>query len=122
MKPILTEPGVTYFIEQTLKQYYAIRMKHQYMIFNAFLCVSLIFIVGGFLYCRFKGRPSPEEMEEKELQKKHYIMSKIRNYQQARRQMQDQLITGLPHWESEVDLLHENGMRRMMNELPSFVP
>ena len=54
-KPSLTEPGVKYFLHQTLKQ---------------------------------------------------YILSKIQNFQHAKRAAQQELITGLPAWESEHDMIH----------------
>jgi hypothetical protein len=47
-------------------------------------------------------------MEEKETVKKQYILSKIRNYHDAKLRAQQELITGLPHWENElVDPLHK---------------
>ncbi len=39
---------------------------------------------------------TPEEMDEKETIKKHYILSKIKNYQDAKLKMSESLITGLP--------------------------
>jgi len=42
-------------------------------------------------------------MREKEEEKKRYILSKIRNFKEAKLRAQQELITGLPHWESELE-------------------
>ena len=41
-----------------------------------------------------------QEIEENENNKKIYILSKIKNYQESKLRSQQQLITGLPHWEN----------------------
>ena len=45
-------------------------------------------------------------MEEKETIKKQYILSKIRNFQDAKIRAQQELITGLPHWENDTDIIN----------------
>ncbi len=108
---MLTEPGVTYFIEQTLKQCHAIRVKHHNMFYNISIFIGFCIIVAIFLAYKYKGKLTPEEIEERELQKKNYILSKIQNYQDAKIHSQQQLITGLPQWETEFDVLHSNIMK-----------
>jgi len=51
------------------------------------------------LFIKYKGKLTPEEIEEQSKQKKMYILSKIKKYQENKLKMQQQLITGLPHWE-----------------------
>ena len=97
-KPMLTEPGVTYFLNATLKQCHIFKEKHQNMIFNIGLLVGFFIILGILLLYKYKGKLTPEEIEEKEVEKKQYILSKIRNYQDAKIRSQQELITGLPHW------------------------
>ena len=46
-----------------------------------------------------KVRFNEKEIEQKETVKKQYILSKIKNYQETKLRAQQQLITGLPHWE-----------------------
>ena len=48
-----------------------------------------------------------EEMQQKDFEKQQYILSKIKNYQEAKLRTQQSLITGLPHWESEYDIIHK---------------
>ena len=55
---------------------------------------------------RYKGKPSPEEVAQKDREKKQYIISKIRNFQDVRKRSQQQLITGLPHWDDEFESIN----------------
>jgi hypothetical protein len=66
------------------------------------LFVSFVVVLVGILIYKYKGKLTPEEMDEKETIKKHYILSKIKNYQDAKIRSQQELITGLPHWDTEL--------------------
>ena len=100
--PMLTEPGVKYFINETLKQCRQFKENHQHIIFNIGLLVMFFIILGVFLFYKYKGKLSEEEIEQKELLKKQYILSKIRNFKDAKIKSQQELITGLPHYENEI--------------------
>ena len=100
--PMLTEPGVKYFINETLKQCRQFKENHQHIIFNIGLLVMFFIILGVFLFYKYKGKLSEEEIEQKELLKKQYILSKIRNFKDAKIKSQQELITGLPHNEHEI--------------------
>jgi hypothetical protein len=76
--PMLTEPGVKYFINETLKQCRQFKENHQHIIFNICLLVMFFIILGVFLFYKYKGKLSEEEIKQKELLKKQYILSKIR--------------------------------------------
>ena len=102
-KPMLTEPGVKYFLNATLKQCHTFKESHHNMLFNISMLVGFLFLLGVLLLYKYKGRLSREEMREKEEEKKRYILSKIRNFQQSKLRAQQELITGLPHWESELE-------------------
>ena len=58
-------------------------------------------ILGVFLFYKYKGKLSEEEIEQKELLKKQYILSKIKNFKDSKIKSQQELITGLPHYENE---------------------
>ena len=105
-KPMLTEPGVSYFLNETLKQCHKFKEKHQNMLINVGLFIGFCIFLGLFLLYKYKGKPTPEEMEQRDLEKKQYILSRIRNYQDAKIQSQQQLITGLPHWDNEYDIIN----------------
>ena len=106
-KPLLIEPGVKYFLNETLKQCHGFKEKHRNMLFNVGVFTALCIVLGIVLLIKYKGKPTQPELEQKELEKKQYILSKIRNFQDARRREQQELITGLPHWDTEYDMAHE---------------
>lgn len=106
-KPLLIEPGVKYFLNETLKQCHVFKENHRNMLFNVGLFVAFFIVLGILLLVKYKGKPTQAELEQKELEKKQYILSKIRNFQDAKRREQQELITGLPHWDTEYDMVHE---------------
>jgi len=107
-RPMLTEPGVKYFINETLKQCHRFREQYQNMMFNIGLLFLFIIILGILLVYKYKGKLTPEEIEQNESLKKQYILSKIKNYQDTKIRAQQELITGLPHWENEFDIINDN--------------
>ena len=106
-KPMLTEPGVKYFLNETLKQCHDFKEKHNNTFFNIGLFVGFLVILGILLLYKYKGKLTREEIREKEEEKKRYILSKIRNFQQSKLRAQQELITGLPHWESELESVNK---------------
>ena len=106
-KPMLTEPGVKYFLNETLKQCHNFKEKHNNTLFKIGLLFGFLIILGILLLYKYKGKLTREEIREKEEEKKRYILSKIRNYQQSKLRAQQELITGLPHWESELEAVNK---------------
>jgi hypothetical protein len=100
-KPALTEPGVKYFLNQTLKQCHIIRNNFHNTIFNIGLLFAFLLLLGLILLYKYKGKLSPVEVEQKNKEKQQYILTKIKNFQDAKRIAQQELITGLPHWEND---------------------
>ena len=105
-KPALIESGVKYFLHQSLKQCHIIRENFHNMIFNIGLFIAFLLILGLILFYKYKGKLTPVEIEKKNKEKQQYILSKIQKFQQAKRVAQQELITGLPAWESEYDIIH----------------
>jgi hypothetical protein len=103
-KPKLIEPGVKYFLHETLKQCHIVREKFHNWVFNIGLLIAFLLILGIILFSKYKGKLSPVEMEQKNKEKQQYILSKIKNFQQAKRIAQQELITGLPNWENEYQI------------------
>jgi hypothetical protein len=112
-KPMLTEPGVKFFLNETLKQCHIFKEKYNNMIINIGLCIGFFIILGILLLYKYKGKLTPQEIKERELQKKQYILSKIRNFQDAKLRAQQELITGLPHWENEFDIINEHPLKKL---------
>ena len=107
IKPALTEPGVKYFLSQTLKQCHIIKTNFHNMVFNIGIFISFIFILGLILLYKYKGRLTDVEKHKKDKEKQQYILSKIKNFQEAKRRAHQELITGLPNWESEYDIINK---------------
>jgi len=100
-KPILTEPGVKYFLNQALKQSHVIREKFHNTIFNIGMFLLFLIILGAILVYKYKGKLTPVEIAEKNKEKQQYILEKIKTFQIAKQRAHQELITGLPHWENE---------------------
>jgi len=105
-KPILIEPGVKYFLNETLKQCHVIKNKFHNTIFNIGLLIAFLIVLGLILLYKYKGKLTPVEIERKNKEKQQYILSKIKNFQEAKRKAHQELITGLPHWENEYDIIN----------------
>lgn len=114
LKPMLTEPGVKYFINETLKQCHRFKEQHQNTIFNIGILLVFFFILGVLLLYKYKGKLTPQEIEQKETIKKQYILSKIKNFQDAKLRAQQSLITGLPHWENEFDIIKDTPINKLL--------
>jgi hypothetical protein len=104
-KPILIEPGVKYFLNQTLKQCREFKEKFNNVLLNVVLLILFFIILGLILLYKYKGKLTPMEKEQRSREKQQYILSKIKNYQDAKRAASQELITGLPAWESEFDVI-----------------
>jgi hypothetical protein len=105
-KPILTEPGVKYFLNETLKQCREFKITYNNSILNISLFVIFFIILGALLLIKYKGKLTPSEKDMKNKEKQQYILTKIKNYQDAKQQYREELITGLPQWETEYDMVH----------------
>jgi hypothetical protein len=105
-KPALTEPGVKYFLHQTLKQCHAVRDNFHNTVFNIGLFIAFLLILGLVLLYKYKGKLTPAEIARKNKEKQEYILSKVQKFQQAKRIAHQEIITGLPEWESEYDVIH----------------
>jgi hypothetical protein len=105
-KPTLIEPGVKYFLSETLKQCRTFKNKYNNLVFNIAIGVGFLFLLGAILLFKYKGKLTPVEKDMKNRQKQQYILSKMQNFQESKQRAQQELITGLPHWETEYDIIH----------------
>lgn len=99
-KPSLVEPGTKYFLRETLKHCRDFKNKYNNLLFNIVIGCIFFFVIGIILLIKYKGKPTPAERDRKDKEKQQYILSKIKNYQDAKRIAQQELITGLPQWEN----------------------
>ena len=98
-KPALIEPGVKYFLKETLKRCHTFKESHNIFILNMSLFAGFLVILGVVLLFKYKGKLTPKEIQIKDNEKKQYILTKIKNYQDTKLRESQSLITGLPKWE-----------------------
>ena len=106
-KPSLTEPGVKYFLSQTLKQCHTVRIKYNNLIVNIGLFAGFMVVLGTILLYKYKGKPTLKDRENKDRDKQQYILSKIKQVQETKKRISQELITGLPSWDSEFDAIYK---------------
>lgn len=100
-KPILTEPGVKYFLSEYLKQSHMVKEQFHNMVFNIGMFIFFLLILGFILVYKYKGKLTDAEIAIKNREKHQYILEKIKTFQIAKQRAHQELITGLPHWENE---------------------
>jgi hypothetical protein len=105
-KPTLTEPGVKYFLNQTLKQCHIAKNHFYNVVFNLSILTAFLLLLAGILLYKYKGRLTPAEKSSKDREKQQYILSKVKQFQESKKRMHQELITGLPSWDSEFDAIH----------------
>tara|TARA_Y100000287_G_scaffold185518_1_gene188988 strand:+ start:2891 stop:3235 length:345 start_codon:yes stop_codon:yes gene_type:complete len=106
-RPVLTEPGVKYWLTQTLKECRKFKDRNISVIFNISMLVLFFVVVGGFLTYKYKGKLTPSEIAEKNRKKQEYIVSKLQNIALIKNQKSSTMITDLPTWSNhpEIDIL-----------------
>jgi uncharacterized protein YpmB len=104
--PILVEKGVKYFLNETLKQCHKFKEKFHNWIFNIGLLLIFLIILGCILIYKYKGKMTPMEKQRKDREKQQYILSKVQKFQLAKKKAHQELITGLPNWENEYEILN----------------
>ena len=98
-RPILTEPGVKYFLGETLKNCKKNKETFNIKIFNLALFIGFLFVVTALLVYKYKMKPGPEERKKKDNLKRDYFINKAKIYNKS--------ITNLPNFESPFELLHK---------------
>ena len=73
----LVSPGVKNFISGILKQCRATKDRYYTIIFNLAMILTFFILFGGFLFYKYKGKPTPQEISEKRRKEQEYIMKKI---------------------------------------------
>jgi hypothetical protein len=81
-QPSLVEPGVKYFLSDALKKTHDYKMKTYSFVLNLAIGVTFFVVFGGFLYYKYKSKPTPEEKHAKMMRDQAIIMSKIRGYKE----------------------------------------
>ena len=98
IKPSLIEPGVRYFLNGTLKECRKFKDNYISVLFNISMVILLVVVIGGWLLYRYKGKPTPAELEVKDRKKQEYIISKLQQlaFEKKKNTPNTTMITGLP--------------------------
>ena len=108
INPKLTEPGVSYFLRETLKQHKTNKLYYYNTVFNISLLLLFIGVIAAVLIYKHKTKLSIEELEKKDIEKKRYILTKIREMNDIHQAKHKRMITNLPKFESEFEKMHNN--------------
>jgi len=107
MNPKLTEPGTTYFLSETLKNCNLRKKTRNILFLNIALLIFFITTLVLYLAYKYKTKPNENEIEMKNIIKKNYLLSKIQNIVEVSKIKNKKMITNLPKFESDYELLHE---------------
>ena len=104
MQVSLVEPGVKYFIGNSLKQCREFKNKYYNIFFNIGIFIALVLSISLFLMYKYKGNITPAEREMKNRKKQEYIVSKLQNISQIKKDISQRIITDLPNWSDHPEL------------------
>jgi hypothetical protein len=107
-KPYLIEPGVKYFLNETLKNCRSKKQVSEKININIALLLFFSLVIGSILYYKWKTKPTLEELKNRENVKKHYILNKIKQITDKKLKDRNETITTLPKFESDFVKLHKN--------------
>ena len=108
VRPSLTEPGVTYFLQETLKQCKEKREIFNTRVFNLVLFGGFTLILASLLYYKYSTRPTEKDRKRKKQLKREYFINKVRQLEAKKAKQLNETITNLPKFESPFELLHKN--------------
>ena len=110
--PKLVDNGVKYFFNGVLGECHKFKQQHFNIYYNVSMFVLVIGALGIFLFIRYKGNKSKQELNNKNLKDKQYIMSKLIYYNRQNidnnQRIKNNMITNLPDYSNhpEASLLH----------------
>tara|TARA_E500000178_G_C16600419_1_gene564425 strand:+ start:204 stop:548 length:345 start_codon:yes stop_codon:yes gene_type:complete len=107
-KATLIEPGVKYFLNETLKKHNIKRVSSNNMVINIILFLIFVLLIICLLYYKYKNKKSPEEKKKLNYLKENYILNRIRSLNGDKKRETEKMITNLPKFESDFVKLHEN--------------
>ena len=111
-EPKLTECGVTYFLDKTLKRCHKKKETYTFMSNNVTAMCCFTVAMSSFLIYKYKGKKTAEELLVENQAKEKFIMSQIYKLQTYNHENHPTLITTLPQWESEFDILHRKLLQK----------
>lgn len=106
--PNLIEPGTKYFLGKSLENIHSENVRYNSFLFNFCLFLSFIILLYGILSFRKKNKITEQEKKQNDLLKKNYLINKVKEISDKKKEEYDKIITELPKFESDFELLHKN--------------
>ena len=105
--PLLIEPGAKYFLSENLKNCHKRRVTKHIIFINISLLISFILIVAFYLMYKKKNKETDETKEKRKLEVENYLLNKVHRVIRVDKKHRRDMITTLPKFESDYELLHE---------------
>ena len=105
-RPMLVEPGMKYFANETLKKCHTIKNTYNNAFFNTAGFILFFLGLAIFLIVQYKAKLTPIEKDIKLRKQKTYILSKIKLMQDIKQQQKktsNTMITDLPKLTNEFE-------------------
>jgi hypothetical protein len=101
--PNLIDTEAKIFLDATLQKCHETRVKFHSIALNIIVFSVFGIVVGGFLYYRYRTKPSIEETNYKLAKDQEYVLSKIRYFKEENERIHKNTspITGLPTFSEE---------------------
>ena len=100
MNANLVEPGVKYFLNETLKQCQHNKYIYYNQLYNIVLFMLFIFVLGGILVYTYKNKENSYQRKQREINQGEYLASKIHKIKMEKQRERGQMITNIPEFES----------------------
>jgi hypothetical protein len=122
--PKLIEPGVKYYINNTLQKCQYMKETFNYYIYNFYYLAILLLLLGGFLLFKYKGKLTPIEIKAKKNEEKKIIYTNLMKINKIKHNMDSEnMLTGLPVWNTNnYDNLNTNKTNPNIHNPISFSP
>lgn len=104
MNPTLVEPGVKYFLNETLKQCGHRKNIFYNHIFNITMFIIFALAMTIFLYIKYQTHNNHQEKLRKKQQEEEYMLNLVHKIQTEKRINDGTKITDLPEFESEFNI------------------
>lgn len=101
--PRLIDPNTRNFLGDALWKSYVYRTRWTTFAVNFLLATAVFAAVAYYVAYKYKTRPTYEELERRELEKKQRILATIGQFQMERMKQSQDTITGLPNWKNEYE-------------------
>ena len=106
--PKLIDQPTLYYLDGALKKSHNIRIKYHRIILNVGIVCALGCLVGGFLYYRYKTRPTQQDANYKLIKDQEYVLSKIRYFQEQNQRINESSRTAIGSEISGLPVVHPN--------------